>query len=178
MGRSRYKIFENQVPHFITGTVVNWIPLFGNTYIASLIFDSLNFLQRQQRIVIYAYVLMENHYHIIAGADNLGHQIASFRSFTARKIIDYLKQIRATCILKQLQFGKLKHKKDRTYQLWQEGSHPKLIESEEMLLQKIEYIHQNPVNRGYVCEPIHWRYSSARNYAGLDSPVKIALEEP
>jgi hypothetical protein len=33
--------------------------------------------------------------------------------------------------------------------------------------QKLEYTHMNPVKRGYVDEAIHWRYSSARNYAGL-----------
>ena len=46
-----------------------------------------------------------------------------------------------------------------------------------MLRQKIEYIHQNPVRRGYVDEPTHWRYSSARNYVGEPglAPVTIAL---
>jgi len=46
-----------------------------------------------------------------------------------------------------------------------------------MLCQKIEYVHQNPVRRDYVDEPTHWRYSSARNYAGEPGlvPVTIAL---
>ena len=177
MGRSRYRIFETQFPHFLTGTVVNWIPLFANEHIAGIIFESLNYLQSNKRLTVYAYVLMENHYHLIASSENLGKEIANFRSFTARKIIDCLGQIRASHFLKQLQFFKLKHKRDRNYQLWQEGSHPQLIDSDQMMIQKIEYIHDNPVKRGYVYESVHWRYSSARNYAGLQSPVDITLFE-
>jgi len=50
--------------------------------------------------------------------------------------------------------------------VWQEGAHPELIQNEAMMLQKIEYIHNNPVKRGYVDQAQHWRYSSARNYEG------------
>jgi hypothetical protein len=58
-----------------------------------------------------------------------------------------------------------------TVQLWQEGSQPKTIEIEieTMLRQKLEYIHDNPAKRGYVSDPTHWRYSSARNYAQIES---------
>jgi putative transposase len=178
MGRNRYRIFETQFPYFISGTVVNWIPLFANEHIASIIFDSLNYLQSKNRLCIYAYVLMENHYHFIVLSENLGKEIANFRSFTARKIIDFLGQIRALHLLKQLQFFKLKPKRDRKYQFWQEGSHPQLIDNDQMMFQKIEYIHNNPVKRGYIYEPVHWRYSSARNYAGLQSPVDVTLFKP
>ncbi|BBA35885.1 uncharacterized protein sS8_3953 [Methylocaldum marinum] len=46
-------------------------------------------------------------------------------------------------------------------------NHPHLIESEAVIRQKADYIHQTPVKRGYVNRKEHWRYSSARNYAGL-----------
>ncbi len=65
-------------------------------------------------------------------------------------------------LLQELQYYKLKHRTDQQHQLWQEGSHPEMIETEAMMWQKIEYIHNNPVRRGYVDDPIHWRYSSAR----------------
>lgn len=41
--------------------------------------------------------------------------------------------------------------------------------------QKIEYIHNNPVQRGYVDLPIHWRYSSARNYAGMEGLLPVRM---
>lgn len=175
MGRSRYKIFETHFPYFLSSSVVHWLPLFSNSKIAQIVFDSLNFLQQEKRIVLYAYVLMENHFHIIASSSQLATEIARFKSFTARKIIDLLYHTNARDILKQLEYYKLKHKSDRRHQLWQEGTHPKMIENEQMMLQKIDYIHQNPVRRGYVEESVHWRYSSARNYSGLDSLVNVTF---
>ena len=67
-------------------------------------------------------------------------------------------------ILDQLAFYKKAHKGERAYQFWQEGVHPEIIQGEDMMRQKIDYIHQNPVKRGYVDQATHWRYSSARNY--------------
>jgi hypothetical protein len=69
-----------------------------------------------------------------------------------------------------------KHKTDREHQVWQEGSHPEQIEGEAMMLQKLEYIHNDPVARGYVDEPIHWRYSSARNYVGMPGLIEVTTE--
>ena len=68
-------------------------------------------------------------------------------------------------LLRQLRAHKLRHKTESEYQVWQEGSHPEQIQSDEMMWQKLEYVHNNPVARGYVDDPVHWRYSSARNYA-------------
>ena len=62
---------------------------------------------------------------------------------------------------------------DRSYQLWQEGSHPECIEGDVMLRQKLEYIHNNPVKRGFVDDPEHWRWSSARCYAGCEGLVEV-----
>jgi hypothetical protein len=42
-----------------------------------------------------------------------------------------------------------------------------------MLRQKLDYIDYNPVKRGYVDEPVHWRYSSARTLRGLMPVVWI-----
>ena len=175
MPRSRYKIYEDQYPHFLTCTVINWLPLFGNPPIAEIILDSWRFLQEHHRLKIYAYVIMENHLHLIASSEQLSKEIGDFKSFTARKIIDFLTERNARHILGQLDFHKLRHKRDRAYQLWQEGSHPQLIQSEDMMLQKVEYIHDNPVRRGYVDDPAHWRYSSARDYMGEQGLLKLTL---
>ena len=86
---------------------------------------------------------------------------------------DYQRRGYGQAILEQLQFYKLAHKTDRTYQLWQEGSHPEQILNETMMREKLEYLHHNPVRRGYVEDPRHWRYSSARNYAGMEALLTL-----
>ncbi len=174
MGRSRYKITEKDKPHFITCTTVDWIALFSSQSIVRILFESLSYLQENQRIKIYAYVIMEHHLHLILSSQRLGKEIGIFKSFTAKKIIDFLKEKKANHILEMLKWSKLKHKTDRTYQLWQEGSHPEAILHEEMMIQKIEYIHNNPVKCGYVDRPEHWRYSSARNYLGMEGMLGIS----
>jgi REP element-mobilizing transposase RayT len=118
---------------------------------------------------------MENHLHLIASAASLSKEIGDFKSFTARCIIDLLKKNNANYILNQLEFYKLKHKKNQEYQLWQEGFHPQAILDEEMFRQKLDYIHNNPLRRGYVDEPAHWRYSSYRNYIGEPGLVLLEL---
>jgi putative transposase len=76
-------------------------------------------------------------------------------------------------LLTRLSFSKRAHKIDSDYQFWQEGVHAELIFSEAMMREKLEYIHANPVKRGYVELPEHWRYSSARNYMGLAGLIDI-----
>jgi REP element-mobilizing transposase RayT len=75
--------------------------------------------------------------------------------------------------LELLAFFKRAHKQETTYQVWEEGNHPQIIESEVVMRQKLDYIHHNPVKRGYVDQPEHWRYSSARNYAGQDGLIEV-----
>ncbi|MBD2776293.1 REP-associated tyrosine transposase [Iningainema tapete] len=174
MGRSRYHVLGNQ-PHFLTCTIVNWIPLFGQVELAQIVIDSLNFLHRHQRLTIYSFVIMENHLHLIASSANLSKEIGDFKSFTARSIIDLLKKKNSIYILNQLEFYKVKHKKNQEYQLWQEGFHPQAILNEEMFRQKLDYIHNNPIKRGYVDDPAHWRYSSYRNYMEQPSLVQVEL---
>ncbi|MFP5271684.1 REP-associated tyrosine transposase [Coleofasciculus sp. G1-WW12-02] len=174
MGRSRYRVIAKQ-PHFLTCTSVNWIPLFSKPELAQIVLDSLRFLQSQQRIALHGYVLMENHLHLLASADNLSKEIRTFKSFTARTIIDWLIEHQSHFLLTQLKSAKLAHKHDQNYQVWQEGFHPQMIVNEQMLKQKLEYIHHNPVKRGYIDDPAHWRYSSYRNYIGQPGLLSVDL---
>jgi putative transposase len=178
MTRTRYHFLPNDpAPYFITATTVNWLPLFSNPEIAQIILDSLHFLIRKDRITLIAYVLMENHLHLIAGGEDLSKEIGDFKSYTARCCIDYYKANQKQIILNQLSNQRLDHKTNQTYQFWQEGSHPQRISTQEMLEQKINYIHSNPVKRGYVEHPEHWRYSSARDYSGHPGLLPICLFE-
>jgi putative transposase len=176
MGRSRYRIRQDQVPYFQTCTVVGWLPVFTRPETAQVLLDSFTYLQSHDAFSLYGFVLLENHIHFVSGAQNHAGCIKRFKSFTARTIIDYLEERRVSVLLQQLAYYKRRHKTDSTYQLWQEGSHPEEILDEEMMRQKLEYIHNNPVKRGYVDDPCHWRYSSARNYAGQEGLIRVVTD--
>jgi putative transposase len=138
--------------------------------------DSWKFLQQNRGVSIYGYVILENHLHLIASAPDLREQISGFKSFTAHKIVDLLAAQNVRVLLRQLHYLKAKHKTDRDHQVWQEGSHPQMIQDEAMMWQKLEYMHNNPVERGYVDDPIHWRYSSARNYARMPALLQVRTD--
>jgi REP element-mobilizing transposase RayT len=176
MSKSRYKIVtEGAAPYFMTGTVVNWLPIFGNPAIAQIVLDSLRFLHEHRRLVLHTYVLMENHIHLIASSEQMSKEIGDFKSFTARTCIDWFQAHGKQWVLRQLKFHKAPHKADQEYQLRQEGYHPQVLQNEAMALDKLKYIHNNPVKRGYVDDPAHWRYSSYRNYMGLAAVLPIEL---
>ena len=175
MGRSRYKVYEPTAPHFITCTILHWIPIFTRTATTDIIFASLKYLQKSDNFKVHAYVILENHLHLVAQSDDIAKSMARFKSFTARQIINYLKQENAKSVLEQLAFYKKAHKSKSEFQLWQEGSQPKQIINEQMMLERINYIHNNPVKRGYVDDGVHWRYSSARNYDGNAGLIDVEM---
>jgi putative transposase len=176
MGRSRYTIRETQAPHFLTCTVINWMPLFTRPETVAIILNALQYRQQHNGWKVYGYVILENHLHLVVQSEDLLAELPLFKSYTARQLIDHLKECHAERLLKQMAYFCKSHKHDREYQCWEEGSHPQLIQNEEMLRQKLDYIHFNPVKRGYVDKPEHWRYSSARNYAGLEGLMPVDMD--
>jgi putative transposase len=176
MSRSRYKFQSSVHPHFLTDTFVRWLPLFKDEAVIQIVMNSFKFLLEQHRMSLFGYVIMPEHMHFIAKSADLSAEIASLKSFTALRIIEHLERQQDTFTLFLLSKYKKQHKKDRTYQVWQEGSHPQALTSRSMMRQKLRYIHNNPVKRGLVNSPELWEYSSASNYAGLGGCLDITTQ--
>ena len=150
----------------MTCTILHWIPIFTRKESVAIVLDCLEFLKEKENLKVYAYVILENHLHLVVQSDDLSKSMESFKKFTAKKILELLKKENIKSILEQLAFYKKAHHRDKNYQVWEEGYKPKLLQSDEMIISKIRYIHENPVKRGYVDDAKHWRYSSARDYEG------------
>ena len=83
---------------------------------------------------------------MIASAKDLSSESGDFKSVTARKILDHLEDRKVFKLLDQFAYHKAKYKLDREHQFWEEGSHPQVIEDEDVMSAAwLEYIHQNPV---------------------------------
>ncbi len=177
MGRSRFKFHETAYPYFVTCTIQEGINLFSDPLLVQIVLDSLEFIQNSKAVKLYAYVIMENHLHAIMQSDKPSEDLQSFKSFTAKKIIESLEKRGRKYLLKKLRFYKKLHKHQSKYQVWQEGAHPKQIDSLEKMVRTLSYIHNNPVKAGFVDDPVHWRYSSARDYQGLVGLISISLFE-
>ncbi|MEX0845147.1 MAG: transposase [Balneolaceae bacterium] len=175
MGRSRYKIYEEHYPYFITSTIKDGLPLLSNPELARTVLDSFVFLQKERKVTIYGYVIMENHFHAIIKGEELAKKLRLSKSYMARAMVDILRRNGNQKLLKQISFRKLNHKLRSDHQVWEEGFHPKQLFNDEMVAQKLEYIHHNPVARGFVDRQEHWRYSSARNYLCEEGLIPVTI---
>ena len=162
--RTRYKTYDSQAPYFLTSTIIAWVPVFTRRPYFDIILTALKYCRLEKGLKIFAYVIMDNHLHLIGQAENLSAILKDFKSFTAREIIRQAEQDDKQWLLQQFDCYKKEYKQGSKFQVWQEGFHPKLLGSEDMVRQKIAYIHHNPVRAGLVDQPEDWPYSSARNY--------------
>jgi len=110
MGRSRYIITEPDKPHFLTCTVVEWLPVFTRPDATQIILDSWQYLRQNDGLRLYGYVILENHLHFIAQAPRLDRCLSRFKSYTARSLLDLLARHRAERLLRRLHFARKHHK--------------------------------------------------------------------
>lgn len=162
--RSRYRILEREFAHFITGTTVAWIPLFTTMARCDILVDAFEYCRQHKGLKIHGWVILDTHFHAIVAGPDLSRALADLKRHTARQIIEQLETERCHWLLRQLRCQRAPHKTESQYQVWQEGSHPQAIMTDDTMLQKLEYLHNNPVKRGMVSSPEHWRYSSAHQW--------------
>ena len=175
--RTRYKFLESENNlYFLTFTVVEKIPVFTNSQYCNVIIENFKFYQENKNLKIFNYVIMDNHVHMIMShKKDIGKVVQDFKKYTAKQALELLTNDSRQWIKYLLKFFKKSYKSVSTYQFWQEGSHPELIQTQEMYNQKVEYIHNNPVKRGLVYEDRDWYYSSARNLYGLENPFEVDI---
>jgi hypothetical protein len=107
--------------------------------------------------VLHGYVILESHLHTVARSPQIGKGVKSFKSYSAKRLLEVLEAHGARRLLRMLALFKRRYKTASSDQVWEESSHPQRIGHEDVMRQKLEYIHQNPVKRGYVDLPEHWR---------------------
>ncbi len=91
---SRYRVYNSQVPYFITCTVVEWADVLSRPVYKEIICESLRYCQKQKGLKLYAWVIMSNHLHLIAAAQpdyDLSAILRDFKKFTSREIIREIK---------------------------------------------------------------------------------------
>ena len=155
--------------HFFTATILNWKHLLKEDKYKDVIIESLRFLVKENRIKVYAFNIMPNHIHVIwhiqAGYKREDVQ-RDFLKFTAQQFKSVLVESNSA-LLKEFEVNAA----DRTYQFWKRNSLSIELFTESVFIQKLEYIHCNPIQpRWLLCKyPEEYKYSSARFYkTGVD----------
>lgn len=171
MGRSRYTITEPDKPHFMTCTVLEWLPVFTRPETVQMLASPT----RTWRPTALRLRHLRKPFTFYCPNEKPEQMREQFQVIYCAA--DYRPSASATrwTVIGAFTFFKTAHKTDREYQFWQEGVHAELVFSETMMREKLDYIHANPVKRGYVNSPEHWRYSSAANYAGLAGLIDVDL---
>jgi putative transposase len=154
---------------FFTATILNWSHLLKPDKYKDIIIESLKFLVSDKRVVLSAFVIMPNHIHLVWRINKeLKYENVQrdFLKYTAQEILRDLKKYHNSR-LKRFYVGA----KDREYQIWERNALSINIFSEKVAVEKINYIHNNPIQeRWELCElPEQYKYSSARFYTeGID----------
>ena len=175
-----YKIANQEGVYYLTLQVVDWVDIFTRKVYRDIVIDSLNYCQKNKGLIIFAFVIMSNHIHLLVRSDNgnLSDVIRELKSFTAKKMLETIESInesRRDWMLNIFEFAAKRHKRNEKYQLWTHENHAEEIFSNKFIDQKIDYIHQNPVRAGIVQHAEEYMYSSARAYADMECAVKVTI---
>ena len=173
----RHKFENSEGLFFITLTVLDWVDVFTRNEYKDIIIESLEYCQKNKGLDIFAWCIMTNHLHLIVQAREgfqLTDIIRDFKKFTAKELVkaisDNPQESRKMGLLE-------KFKTKEGIRFWQSGNYPIEIWSNTVINQKLEYIHQNPLEEGIVFHPEDYVYSSAYDYAGGKGLLDICLIE-
>lgn len=148
--------------YFVTPTIWNWYYIFDRHDRWQILADSLSYCQAKKGLKIFGYVFMLNHLHMIIKSPDIAGFLRDFKQFTSHKLKENIAKTEPKVL-------ELFVDETKNYNFWKQDNQPKIIENEAFALQKLNYIHNNPVVKGYVTRPEHWKWSSAN----ADSPIKL-----
>ena len=179
---SKYKIRNHQALHFITFAVVRWIDALSRPGYKDIIIESLEYCIEHKGLSLYAYVIMNNHVHLIASAKegfNLSNILRDLKKFTSKELLKIIEsnvqESRKNWMMWLFKSEGSNNNNNKNYQFWQQDNRPIELSTNKMIDQRLEYIHNNPVVEGIVFEAHHYKYSSAINYCGGKGLIKLEI---
>ena len=181
MSGDKYIIRDQNAMHFLTFTVIDWVDVFTKKDYKMELVDSMNYCIREKGLVVYGWVIMSNHIHVIWKAKEgyeLSGIIRDFKKFTAKRIIKLIEEgaeSRKVWMLKKFEFAAKRVKTNTRYKFWKDSNHAVCLTEldTKMMEQKLEYIHYNPVKAMIVHQPEDYVFSSAADYAEEAGLVEV-----
>ena len=181
---TKYKAILPEKAYFITITTVYWIDIFTRLNHRFTFLNSLKYCQQYKHLNVFAYCIMPSHVHLICSTNNnilLADVIRDLKKFTSKQIVENIKnepESRREWMLELFEKACAHLKRKQEYKVWQDGYHAEILNSENFVHQKLNYIHKNPVVDRIVERPEDYLFSSARNYAHLESLLDVYVLPP
>ncbi|MEJ7645567.1 MAG: transposase [Chryseolinea sp.] len=174
----RYKFRNQDKLYFVTLTVIHWLDVFIRKEYRDIFLETIRYCQKNKGLEVCAYVVMSSHIHMIIGRNSgpsLEGIIRDIKKYTSIKITEAIKanseESRKELFLWLFRKAGALNSNNVKMQFWQQHNHPVELATNEMIDQRLDYIHDNPVKAGVVLSQEAYLYSSAINYAGL--PEKL-----
>ena len=174
-----YKFHNKSGLYFVSFATVNWIDVFTRHIYFSVLAESISYCRKEKGMELYAYCFMPSHVHFIFRSANEqpSELLRDFKRYTAKKIIEAIEnnpqESRKEWLLWMFERAGKKNAGTSKNQFWQHHNKPIELWSEKVIKQKIDYIHNNPIEAGFVTNVTDWKYSSARNYQDDNTILEI-----
>ncbi len=154
----------NAGTYYLTLMVQRWYYLFDRHNRWEILADSIRYGQDHKGLELNGYVFMLNHIHLIVTSPDVAGFLGDFKRFTSKKLKENLEATEPSVL-------RLFVDDEGGYQLWMDTNAPKKIEHPAFYLQKLNYVHENPVRKYYVARPEHWVWSSENP----NSPLRVNI---
>ncbi len=175
----KYKVSIDSPALFITAVAKDRLPVFQTEAIKQITGKALDEARTSCGFLLFAYVFMPDHLHLLTDAPRKPSEVLQYiKGIISRRVIGYLKERNQEKSLAKLQH--VDWKRNHRFSLWQHESDIFSVFSESVFMQKVNYIHQNPVKAGLVEWAEEYLYSSVRwwNRKPLeDEPLKIDIDK-
>ncbi len=167
MPSKRISASESNGVYFLTCTIEHWYYIFDRHHRWEIIADAIRYAQTNKNLTLYGYVFMLNHLHLLVRSPDTIGFIRDFKRHTSKELHQNLERTERNVL-------SLFVDENKKYKFWRTGNAPKRVENKHFFLQKLNYIHLNPVRKNYVEKADYWHWSSAnRNSPLFCSPLPV-----
>jgi putative transposase len=166
----KYKFKDQEKLYFVSFAVVYWIDLFIRNEYKDILLDSWRYCQANKGLELYAWCIMTSHVHMIIGSngDKLEDIMRDMKRHTSEALKNTIQnhpaESRREWMLWMMERAGKKNSNNSNFQLWQQDNHPIELTTPAITHQKLDYLHYNPVEAGFVESPEEYLYSSAIDY--------------
>ncbi len=154
------------------------LPVFRTDAIKTIVCNAIDEAHASAGFLLFAYVIMLDHMHLLTDSPKSSADVLRYiKGISGRRVIDYLKEKNYESSLAQLRHQEWKRK--HSHSLWQQEKNVFSVFSEAVFMQKVNYIHQNPVRAGLVERAVDYRWSSARIWqrcTSEDEPLLVDID--
>ena len=174
-----FRICKDTPAHYLTSVTKDRLPVFRKDDIKQIVCDAIAEARTSAGFLLFAYAVMPDHLHTIVGSELKPSKVLQYiNGIISRRVIQFLRDQGY-----QHSLEKLRHadkQRNYRYSLWDHHPNAKLLTSEDVFLQKVRYVHQNPVRAGLVERAEDYRFSSARIWSRQpleDEPLFVDIDQ-